>query len=87
MMLSFDLEGISNDGFGYTVAITGPSKQKSPNQRNMFRLARINFLDLKGKRDCPPPAVMRELAVTTEITVAESRSVSVVVPLKGSDFV
>jgi len=75
MMLSFDLEGISNDGFGYTVSITGASNRRL-NCRSWFRATWVNLLDLRGKRECPPPAVMRELEVPvrTEVIVAESRN-------------
>jgi hypothetical protein len=31
---TLDLEGIANDGFGYTVAITGPEKEKDKKSRN-----------------------------------------------------
>jgi hypothetical protein len=86
-MLSFDLEGISNDGFGYSVAITGPSnRNRRTNYKNWFRPMRMNLLDLKGMKECPLPAVIRELEVPvmTEITVAESRHV--VIPHKMSGF-
>jgi hypothetical protein len=38
-----DLEGIANDGLGYTVTITGPLKQKKPGirKRSMARMASL----------------------------------------------
>jgi hypothetical protein len=46
----------------------------------------MNLLDLKGKKECPPPAAIRELEVPvmTELTVAESRHI--VIPHKMSGF-
>jgi len=70
-MLSFDLEGISTDGFGHTVTITGPLRPRSnKNIGDWFKAPRMNILDMKGRKGGPPPSVMRQLEIPVETEVA-----------------
>jgi hypothetical protein len=68
-----DLEGIANDGLGYTVSITGPDRP-SPKGRKWLRVPRMNLLHPRESSRRAPPVTTRGLAIPlkTEVVINES---------------
>ena len=68
-----DLEGIANDGLGYTVTITGPDNPR-PKARKWFKVASTNLLRPRESSRIAQLETTQTLAIPlkTEIVVSES---------------
>jgi hypothetical protein len=69
-----DLEGIANDGLGYTVTITGPMKQKRVGIRKRSLAAIASIPQRKGSAPKDPQEIKTglEIPVHREVAVRES---------------
>jgi hypothetical protein len=70
---SVDLEGIANDGFGYTVNVTGAGQAQQAPSNGMWRVPSFH---LRGKRkNVPEVAGIKDalaIPITTELDVSET---------------
>jgi hypothetical protein len=67
-----DLEGIANDGLGYTVTITGPNQPRRA--KRWFNAATTNLLDPRRRINRAPPNTILnlEIPLKTEVQIEES---------------
>jgi hypothetical protein len=68
-----DLEGIANDGLGYTVTISGPDRP-SLKRRKWLKAPTMNLLFPRERSQRPSPITTRGLAIPlkTEVVIDES---------------
>jgi hypothetical protein len=78
MARSVDLEGIADDGYGYTVKVTAPGQTQQAPSNNMWRIPSLNF-GRKKMRISEDIAAKDALAIPIlrEVKVAESWKVAV----------
>jgi hypothetical protein len=73
MAHSVDLEGVADDGYGYTVKITAPGRTQQTISNRMWHVPKFNFRGRKGEQT--RESETREgltIPVVTELNVAES---------------
>jgi hypothetical protein len=75
MARSVDLEGIADDGFGYTVKITAPGQMLQAPSNRMWRVPTLKFGKKKRELSSEDVAARYGLAIpmVTELNVAENR--------------
>jgi hypothetical protein len=74
MVRAIDLEGIADDGFGYTVKVTAPGQTLQAPSNRMWRVPKFNLGRKKKEVSSEDMAAKYGLSIpiVTELNVAES---------------
>jgi hypothetical protein len=78
MSHSLDLEGIADDGFGYTVKVSAPGRTQQAPPNRMWRVPKMSFrgkhMEMSDERAAKDALA---IPIMTELNVAESWKVPV----------